>query len=396
MNPTGYRTLVRGKLVQESALCVSGAGATPGGADIPCARDGLGRLTIPGTGLAGALIETAGRVFPALFKTYLDPSDPTDSQWQRITAKHHRPKADEPTPPNLKKREEEGEERQSLWHFWPAHIIRDLATEPRQGVGIRQATGATAAQARALFDVETVPAGETWELFFEIDTLRGGDAVEAVALFALAEWAAGRCWLGAGAARGLGWMKLIDAEVLRLPATREAIDAWPNNTLSRDEVWKKLRTLSAPGEVKDLRKEAKRLWGERELPRDRFVYLTLDVALRPGLRADEYGWDSLSVGGHAAAVLNPLSEGMLTPLGVASQTFLQDYVPDMPVVATGTEATQRPFLPGSGLRGPLRHAASRWWRPRTEDCEDWKYRCGWSVSGSLRRTWKPSETCCAK
>ena len=47
-----YRTLVRGRLVQESALCVGGSTPEAGGADLPCARDGRDRLTIPGSGLA--------------------------------------------------------------------------------------------------------------------------------------------------------------------------------------------------------------------------------------------------------------------------------------------------------------------------------------------------------
>src|SRR5262249_18373605 len=140
----------------------------------------------------------------------------------------------------------EGEERQSLWHFWPAHPVKEPRTEFRQGVGIRQATGATAAEARALFDVETIPAGQRWELFFEVDTLRGrGEAnqLEAAALLTLCEWAQGRCWLGASAARGLGWLSLDDLQVLRLPLTEAAIDAWPDNTLERSQAWKKLLPL---------------------------------------------------------------------------------------------------------------------------------------------------------
>src|SRR5262249_36251379 len=163
-------------------------------ADIQCARDGAGRPTIPGTGLAGALIETAGRLFPQLFT---DKNHKTG--WNRITGKGRKPADVE--------EEEEEKLRQSLWHFWPSHPKLELATEAGGGVGLRQAPGATAAEARALFDMDTIPAGQRWELFFEIDTWRGRDydePVEAVALLALWEWTEGRCWLGASAARGLG------------------------------------------------------------------------------------------------------------------------------------------------------------------------------------------------
>ena len=62
--PTGYRTLVTGKLRQLSPLCVGGDVAEPGGVDRTAFRDGSGRLTIPGSGLAGALVETLSRLCP--------------------------------------------------------------------------------------------------------------------------------------------------------------------------------------------------------------------------------------------------------------------------------------------------------------------------------------------
>ncbi len=58
-----YRTLIQASIVQTTALAVGGS--SPDGNPDACYRDGLGRLTIPGTGLAGALVETAARLFPA-------------------------------------------------------------------------------------------------------------------------------------------------------------------------------------------------------------------------------------------------------------------------------------------------------------------------------------------
>jgi CRISPR/Cas system CSM-associated protein Csm3 (group 7 of RAMP superfamily) len=345
-----YRTLIHGKLRQQSALTVGGSPEQPGGADIQCARDGLGRLTIPGSSLAGCLIETAGRVFPQLFA----PADRAEL-WGRITSKTHAGVAEEVL--------------QSLLQFRPAHRERD-EVGLRQGVGIRQKTMAAAVEGQALFDLETLPPGEDWDFFLEIDALRGGEKVEAVALYALSEWAEGRCWLGASAARGLGWMKLEDVEILRLPLTREAVDAWPDCTQRWPDPLPALRSLAGVERVQTegLRDLARRLWGAAPLA-DAFCYVVLTAAVSAGPRADGYGLDVLSVGGHAAGLLTPLLKNMARPLGMDPTAFAEDYAPDAPVVTEGAGGAERPVVPGSGIRGPLRAAASRWWRPRLGDEE---------------------------
>jgi CRISPR/Cas system CSM-associated protein Csm3 (group 7 of RAMP superfamily) len=349
-----YRTLIRGTLCQQSSLTVGGSPERPGGTDIQCARDGAGRLTIPGTGLAGALIETAGRVIPALFT-------PTGRRalWGRVTSKTSTGPAGE------------SEMLQSLWHFWPMHCERQWV-DLRQGVRIRQATMATASEGRALFDLEVLPPGVEWQFVLEVDSLRGGEKVEAIALFALNEWAQGRCWLGASAARGLGWMKLTDVKVLRLPLTADAVNAWPDCTRELASAWEDLAKLAGVEELTTdrLTEKAKELWKEA-LPEDRFWYVELVGKVEAGARADGYGWDALSVGGHAAGLLAPLADNLLHPLGVPEQTWRTDYAPDAPIVTERTgEAAQRPVVPGSGLRGPLRHAASRWWRSHQIDVPD--------------------------
>lgn len=363
MSDTIYRTLVRGTLVQQSALCVGGSAATPGGPDIQCARDGRGWPTIPGTGLAGALIETASRLFPKLF----DENAGLNADWNRITGKGRKP-------PPVEGRNEPEHLRQSLWHFWPAHLSATTASEARQGVGIRQQTGATASEARALFDVEVIPAGHRWDLFFEIDTRRGGPLVESIALLALWEWTQGRCWLGASAARGLGWMELEGVEVLRLKLTLDAVNAWPDCTRPRGEVWRDEPPLGT------LHRGAKELHtlgmtlvnGQLPDEKERYRYLTLDAVVTAGPTADGYGRDSLSVGGHAAGSLSPLSAELIAPQGVTEEHFRGKYRPDTPIVTTAGvgadgKTTERPALPGSGIRGPLRHRASAWSRGQEQD-----------------------------
>ena len=142
------RTLTRGTLRQVSAFVTSGTTERLGGADLQCSRDGMGRLTMAGTGLAGAFVETAGRIFPELFTSDLAAA----SHWNSLTGKRiktQKRKENDPPPDLL----------QSVWNFLPSHCSSDL--ELRQGVGIRQATGAAAIEQKALYDSEQVPAGKT-------------------------------------------------------------------------------------------------------------------------------------------------------------------------------------------------------------------------------------------
>ena len=354
-----YRTLVRGKLRQRSALSVGGRNELPGGPDHVCARDGSNRLTIPGTGLAGAFMETAGRVFPQLLTGPRAASKEEVQPYDQITGK----------------RKELPESDESLWQslvrFHASHVDHPV-TEYRQGVGIRQATGATASDASALFDLETIPAGAEWPLFIEIDTLRGGPRVEAIALAAVWEWTQGRCWLGASAARGLGWMQLVEWQIVRLPLSEQAVNAWPNNRLrpESDQDWCKLLSIGMHGgeriEGEDSLQAAFRAgWGER-LPEDSFHYLVIDATISPGLRPDRYGLDGVSVSGHATGLLEPTRENLLCPLGMDADIYRAAYNPDAPVVTSGN----KPILPGSSLRGPLRHATSRYARGQKEKVAD--------------------------
>ncbi len=81
-----------------------------------------------------------------------------------------------------------------------------------------------------LYDREVVPAGTTWQLSFRVDctyALDDEEFVEAEGIlgYVLAEhWARGRCWLGGGAARGLGWCHIDALKAYRLDAV--AYEAW--------------------------------------------------------------------------------------------------------------------------------------------------------------------------
>ena len=78
----------------------------------------------------------------------------------------------------------------------------------RDGVGIDRVTGAAARAGAVKFDLEVLPAGVEFDLRLE---LRDADAEdERLLAAALAEWRAGRAWLGGRVARGLGAFDLTD------------------------------------------------------------------------------------------------------------------------------------------------------------------------------------------
>lgn len=370
-----YRTLVRGRLRQLSSLTVGGTPAVPGGPDLQCARDGLRRLTISGASLAGAFVQTAARIQPRLFDgTKIrqgTKQDAPDQLWSRVTGKTEG-NASLPSDAFF---------HQSLWSFGPSHLRTAPRLEWRQGVGIRQRTGAAAREKGVLFDLETVPAGAEWDLWLEIDSLRcrqfaeqigrpqAADELEQLALLALWEWAQGRCWLGANAARGQGWFQL-DADqtrVLRLPLTPASVSAWPSNAYATmDAAWqdliRKTHSQEAPLEYPA---EANGL-----LASGRYHYLVLDVRLEaggqdPGAAA---GRDVLSLEGHADPGSPGLRDGLAAPLGVDPAEYREhEYAPDVNVAHTCQAGRDlAPLIPGSGLRGALRHMVSRYWRSQPD------------------------------
>lgn len=346
-----YRTLIQGKLIQHSALSVGGAADIETGTD-SCFRDGQGRLTIRGTSLAGALVETAARLFPALV------DEQNRLLKEQVTGKRR-------GLPKSKTRGDDGNFLQSVWRFRNSHpTMAKPPTEWRQGVGIRQATGTTAAEKQALFDFEVVPVGTSWDFFLEIDTFRGTES-EALAVLALEEWRAQRGWLGRSAARGTGWIELNIETVLRLPQAAKFLEAWPDNSRPLSEVINELTQKEQTICKWEALVEASRAFAHRVWKGGQWHYLDIPIRLAPG--EESFGWNVLQVAGHPALGKTigelPLSRPLsVPPTGnawreVDSNTYKH---PDSPFIhTTPSGGTAQPFLPGGGLRGPLRHTASR-------------------------------------
>jgi len=85
----------------------------------------------------------------------------------------------------------------------------------RDGVGIDRATGAAARAGAVKFDLEMLPAGAAFSLRLELRDPTPKD--EALLAAGLAEWEAGRLWLGGNVARGLGAFELSNLEYRTLP-----------------------------------------------------------------------------------------------------------------------------------------------------------------------------------
>jgi CRISPR/Cas system CSM-associated protein Csm3 (group 7 of RAMP superfamily) len=327
-----YRTIIVGKLVQDSALAVGGNGQ--GFADAPLARDGQGRVVLRGTTLAGALVATARCVFGEVSP--------------RISG-------------------EAGGD--SVWRVLDAHPIGDARppVELRQSVGLRQKTGAAARG--ALHDLEVIPRGCAWRLCLEVDTSREPGAA-GVAAAALDEWALGRCWLGRDVARGLGWLTAKDLQAVTLDAG--AVNRWPRSDREPlaivDELLKEQRKegKDGPATFEGLRCPPAK-------PTRVYVSYTVKIAVgEPG--EDQWGLDALCVGGQTAtsASKEDWSGRLLHPQGLGAAKSLAAFDPDATFALTRPVGQERaePLLPGGGLRGALRSSLSGLARARGDEVRD--------------------------
>jgi CRISPR/Cas system CSM-associated protein Csm3 (group 7 of RAMP superfamily) len=305
-------TLFTATLVQDSALSVSGLDRDSG-RDQPFAIvDGV--PTLVGRGLKGAAVAMARRFFDPLPRAVSD--DPS-----------------------------KGALRRSAWEFADATSAGE--SRVRAGVGIRQKTGARANH--VLYDREVVPAGTRWRLTLRVDwsqipeDLRADEGAEAEGIlgYVLARhWADGRCWLGGGAARGLGWCHIEALKAWRLDD--EAYEAWVTSGRTR---------LPAPL-TKVPVVEPTRPW----------CFRTLDVSVSFGEyrpEADDAAWglDMLAVGPHdTERAVQPTGDGAWArPAWTTNAAVPHALGTDRAILMDGG----RPLLPGASLRGPIRHAFSR-------------------------------------
>lgn len=366
-----YRTVIHGQIQQSTALSVGGSSTS--GAD-ECFRNGKGELILLGSGLAGALIETAAQVFPELIP---DSGKNTGFFSERITGKR---RGQAPAPSRGPAQDKVF--MQSVWRFENAHLTHpdQVQTQWRQGIGIRQATGASAQEKRALFDFETVPPETSWEFWLEIDTFRGNtpdSQAEAVAVIALNEWVNFGGWFGRNPARGAGWFKLNVESCVRIPRTAKAVAAWANNqspSVRTPGIHKLMSAVGAGATPVDWSTVVQEAWEVAESQNWKVAnwrYLAINCQVTPGKNDSGYGLDVLQVAGHPAAKLEDTNADETDrPQSVAAGVDWQEEYsqPDAPIVTTVPTGKQdpEPFLPGSGIRGALRHTTSRIHRAMTQ------------------------------
>ena len=322
-----YLNLYLGALVQESAATVGG-NRPHELVDHPFCQDGQNRPTLRGTAIAGALFATMRAYAPELPDCFT------------------------------------GGQRPSALRIHTSHPARDATARFRQQVAIRHATGAAAD--KALRDREVLPRHTEWPLLIELATherAKVNDEHIALLLAALDEWRAGRCFLGGDSARGLGWMRLDGLHGYALTAEQALM--WPCASPSgRDENGQPLfprpeEYLASQPELARTRLNDEELAKIRRPPRRRPV-LDLTGYCRVGPREDVYGLDTLSVGGHVQELEASLdATRFLAPEGMARVAWEAGFRPDRALALETADGAHEPVIPGSALRGPLRHTLSR-------------------------------------
>jgi CRISPR/Cas system CSM-associated protein Csm3 (group 7 of RAMP superfamily) len=201
---------VTGTLETVTAVRVGAWGASTE-ADLVVARDGLGRIVIPGTSLAGALRAWLGSV----------------------TAADGRPLFDQSALGKVFGDLKPGSQDAELCRIGvdDAVAAEDVALEIRDGVGIDRVT-ATAAT-HVLYQHQVIPLGTRLAMRITAsqsgaDPERVGEALSLL-VAALTE---GRVELGAARTRGLGRVRLTDARHARVDLTdRDQVLAWLSGQL---------------------------------------------------------------------------------------------------------------------------------------------------------------------
>lgn len=217
-----YR-VITGTLKSRTALHV-GTGAGSEVTDALCRRDAAGKFILPGTAVGGVLRTVATRLAPRL-------SSPPCYELASLSERRSWPEKKRKSPcpcwvchlfGNVNPGEggdEESGVRASRLFIAHAKAVEPIgASKIRDGVGIDRASRAAARAGAVKFDLEVLPAGTQFELCMELTDADEND--EKLLAATLAEWKAGRAWLGGRVARGLGAFDLSGIKLSTLDLTR--------------------------------------------------------------------------------------------------------------------------------------------------------------------------------
>ncbi len=213
-----YRAIL-GKLVARTALHI-GTGEGGDVTDELCRRDAEGNYIIPGTAIGGVLRTIATRVAPRLGSPVCRALLSED-ELSRLSEKQRNQPCGCWTchlfgdiNPSEGDTEETGGRASRLFVACAKACLPEGKTAHiRDGVGIDRASRAAARAALVKFDLEVLPKGTRFELRLELEDTNDED--ERLLAAALAEWQAGRAWLGGCVARGLGAFELCDVKLIQ-------------------------------------------------------------------------------------------------------------------------------------------------------------------------------------
>lgn len=343
-----YRTIFTATLVQDSALNVGGT-VDALGIDAPLARDGAGRFTIRGTALAGALVATARRL--GYTTEQLSPiADDPELQTSHDGGQQDRARALKP----------------SRWRVYNSHPKGNPIPEVRPGVGIRQDTGAAADG--VLYTVEVLPRGTRWPIILEVEH-RPDDGLDAAAIAAavLREWSWHRGFIGSGIARGLGWVHVEDLQAFRLDDAH--IDLWPIRVGPNERpgvaIPRRLHELAEQYALELGENQREHLIARHPAQGAPWHFIEIEGVIEAGRDPDGYGLDSISLLG-LSSDLQPLEwDATLrahhcTPPSLDPAYLATWYDPGgSPLQMSRIGDRLEPVIPGSSIRGALRHTFSR-------------------------------------
>ncbi|MDD5735174.1 MAG: RAMP superfamily CRISPR-associated protein [Methanothrix soehngenii] len=170
-------------------------------------RDSKGFPFIPGTAIAGALRSLLTRIGPRLNAGLCSVLDKEDKRRKKSCSCGVCHLFGDVNPSD----EEAATSEASKLLVFNARPIGGLPLPLiRDGVGIDRMTGAAARAGAVKFDMEVLPARSAFELRMELRDSNSND--EKLLAAGLAEWEAGRLWLGGRVVRGLGAFELSNIQ----------------------------------------------------------------------------------------------------------------------------------------------------------------------------------------
>lgn len=208
--------VITAKLIAHTAAHI-GSGEGNELTDALLRRDSFGQPIIPGTAIAGALRALLTRLAPRFGSPLCAALTGSDKSCDCSVC--HLFGDINPSD------EDESRSAASRLLIFNAHpSARTSDSFIRDGVGIDRATGASANVGAVKYDQEVLPTGATFELRMELRKTTSDD--EALLALGLAEWQAGRLWLGGNVARGLGAFTLTNLEykTLEMETSNQILD----------------------------------------------------------------------------------------------------------------------------------------------------------------------------